>query len=47
MAAKWDEEPRLEESLERRRKDGSPMQLKVMQNMPELFVHERMSEGTG
>ena len=27
--------------------EGSPVQLEVMQIVPELFVHERMSQGTG
>ena len=27
--------------------EGIPVQLEVMQNVPELFVHERMSQGIG
>ena len=27
--------------------EGSPVPSEVMQNAPELFVHERMSEGIG
>ena len=39
------EEAKLEESLERRRMAGSSLQAEVMQNIPELVVHERMSQG--
>ena len=45
IAAPWDEEQKFEEILEQRRMEGSPVQLEVMQNVPELFVHERMSQG--
>ena len=45
MAAQWDEEQKLEEMLVRRRMDGSPVQFEVMQNILEVFVHERMSQG--
>ena len=45
MAAQWDEEQTLEEILERRRVEGRKVQLEAMQNAPELFVHERMSQG--
>ena len=27
--------------------EGSPVQFEVMQNVPELLVHERMSQGIG
>ena len=47
MAAQWDEEQKLEEILERRRMKGSSLKLEVMQNVPELVVHERMSQGKG
>ena len=44
MAAQWDEEQKLGEIFERRSMEGSSVQ---MQNVPELFVHERVSQGTG
>ena len=47
MAARWDEEQKLGEILEGRRMEGSPVQFEVMQNVPELLVHERMSQGIG
>ena len=47
MEVHWDEEQRLEEILERRRMEGSPLQLEVMQKVPELVVQERMSQGEG
>ena len=47
MAAQWDEEQKLEENLERRRKEGSPVHFEFMQNVPQLFVHERMSHRIG
>ena len=37
----------MEEILKRRRMEGSSVQLDVMQNALELFVHERMSQGIG
>ena len=40
MAAQWDEGQRQEEKLERRRMEGSPLQLEVMQKVPELVVHD-------
>ena len=47
MAAHWDEEQKLEEILERRRMEGSTLQLDVMQKAPEVVLHERMSQGKG
>ena len=47
MAAQWDEEQKLEEILERKRMVGSPVQFAFMQNVPQLCVHERMSQGIG
>ena len=47
MAAQWQEEQKMEDILERRRMEGSPVQFEAVQNMPEFFVHERMSQGTG
>ena len=38
VAAQWDEEQKLEDFLERRRMDGSSLQLEKMQNLHELFV---------
>ena len=45
MAAQWDEERKLEEILEQRGMEGSLGQLEVMRRVPELVVHERMSQG--
>ena len=47
MAARWDEEQKLEEILERRRMEGSSLKVEVMQKVAELVVHERMSQGKG
>ena len=44
MAAQWDEEQKLEDILERRRTEGSPVQLEVMHNATELFVHGMVYE---
>ena len=44
MAVQWDEEQQLEEILERRRMEGNSLQLEVMQKLPELVVHERMTK---
>ena len=41
MAAQWNEEQKLEEILERRRMEGSSLQLEVMQ------LEERVSQGKG
>ena len=35
---------KLQEILERRRMEGSSLQTEVMQKVPELVVHERMSQ---
>ena len=35
----------LEEILERRRAEGSSLQAEVLQKVPDLVVHERMSQG--
>ena len=43
MGRQWDEDEKLEEFLERRRMEGSSLQVEVMKNVPELVVHERMS----
>ena len=45
MDMKWAEGEKLEEILERRRMEGSPLQAEVMQKVLELVVHERMSQG--
>ena len=45
MAAQWDEEQKMEDILERRRMEGSAVQLEVMQIVLELFVHQCMSQG--
>ena len=39
------EDEKLEEALERRRMEGSSVQLEVMQKAPMLVVRERMSQG--
>ena len=45
MVGQWDEEHKLEEISERRRMEGNSLQLEVMQKVPELAVHERMTKG--
>ena len=40
-----DVDEKSEELLERRRMEGSSLQVEVMQKVPELVVHERMSQG--
>ena len=47
MAGQWHEEQKLEEILERKWMEGSPVQLEVMQNAPKILMHERMSQGIG
>ena len=46
MAAQWEEEQTLEGIMERRRMEGSSLNLAAMQKVPELVVNERMSPGT-
>ena len=45
MAAQWDEQQKLEDILGRRRMVGSPVQLEVVQNVHELFVHDPRNRG--
>ena len=45
MGMQWEEDEKLEETLERRRMEGSSWQVEVMQNVSELVVHERMFQG--
>ena len=45
MEVQWAEDEKLEEALERRRMDGNPSQAEVMRKVPELVVHERISQG--
>ena len=45
MDVQWAEDEKLEEILERRRMQGSSLQAEVTQKVPELVVHERMSQG--
>ena len=45
MAAQWEQEQHLEETVERRRVEGSSLKLDVMPKVPELVVNERMSQG--
>ena len=47
MAAQREEEQELEEIMERRRMEGSSLQLNVMQQVSELVANERMSQGNG
>ena len=47
MEVQWAECENLEESLERRRREGSSLLAEVMQKVPELLVHERTSQGKG
>ena len=44
MERQWIEDEKLEDSLERRRAEGVSLQAKVLQKVPELVVHERMSQ---
>ena len=43
MEMQWDGDEKLEEILERRRVEGCFSQAEVMQKVPDLVVHERMS----
>ena len=45
MEVQWAEDEKLEKVLERRRMEGNSLQAEVMQRVPELVVHERMSQG--
>ena len=45
MAALWEEEQKLKEIMERRRMEGSSLQLDAMQRVQELVVNERMLQG--
>ena len=45
MAEQWEEEQHLEETVERRKMEGSSLKLDVMPKVPELVVNERMSQG--
>ena len=45
MAAQWEEEQTLEEIMERRRMEGSSLNLDTMQKVLEFVVNERMSQG--
>ena len=45
MADQWEEKQHLEETVERRRVEGSSFKLDVMQKVLELVVNERMSQG--
>ena len=44
MEVQWAEDDKLEESLGRRRMEGSSLLADVMQKLPELVVHEQMSK---
>ena len=45
MAEQWEEEQHLEETVERRRIEGSSLKLDATQKVPKLLVIERMSLG--
>ena len=45
MAALWEEEQKLKEIMERRRMEGSSLQLDAMQRVQELLLNERMLQG--
>ena len=45
MEVHWAEDEKLEEILEQRRREGSSLKAEVMQKVPELVLHERMSQG--
>ena len=45
MAGQREEEQHLDDLIERRRMEGSSLKLDVMQNVPELVVKKRMSQG--
>ena len=45
MAALWEEEQKLKEIMERRRMEGSSLQLDAMQRVQELVLNERMLQG--
>ena len=45
MVRQWAEDEKLEDALERRRMEGNSLHADVMQKVPELVVHERMSQG--
>ena len=45
MAALWEEEQKLKEIMERRRMEGSSLQVDAMQRVQELVVSERMLQG--
>ena len=47
MAAQWEEAAKTGGDRGTKRMEGSPVQLEVMQHVPELVVHERMSQGIG
>ena len=40
MEVQWDEDEKLEEIVERRRMEGTSLQVEVMQKVPELVIHE-------
>ena len=44
MEKQWAEDEKLEEILERRRMEGNSLQLEVMQEVPEVVVHERATK---
>ena len=45
MAEQWEEEQHLEDTVERRRTEGSSLKLDVIRKVLELVVTERMSQG--
>ena len=45
MTGQWEEEQHVDDLIERRRMEGSSLKLDVMQQVPELVVNKRMSQG--
>ena len=45
VEVQWDEDEKWEEILERRRMDGSSLEVGFTQKVPELVVHERLAHG--
>ena len=45
MEGQWTEDEKLEEFLERRKREGSSLKAEIMQKVPGLAVHGRMSQG--
>ena len=46
MGMQWDVDEKLEETLERRRMEGSSLQVDVMQHVPEFAVHPSVKKSS-